>query len=246
LKEWITGRNPVLECLRARRRQPFRLIVATGVEEKDRMLEILKLAETRRVPLTRVPRQQVESVGENSQGVALEVSAYPYSTLQEILSTAKLRGEPPFILILDVLQNPQNLGTLLRTAEAAGVHGVLIPLAHAVEVTPAVVSASAGASEHIQVAVLNLSQAIDTLKTAGVWVIGLEGGPEAQPVDRVNLDGPLALVVGGEGEGLRALTRRSCDVLVSLPMRGKIDSLNAAVAGSIVVYLALQARQKKV
>lgn len=123
-------------------------------------------------------------------------------------------------------------------------HGVIMPLARAAGVTPAVVHASAGASEHMLVAQVNLAQAIDGLKEAGAWVLGLEGGPEAQPVETMRLDGPLALVVGSEGEGLRTLTRKSCDALVRLPMRGRVDSLNAAVAGSIVVYLALAARSR--
>jgi 23S rRNA (guanosine2251-2'-O)-methyltransferase len=130
----------------------------------------------------------------------------------------------------------------LRTAEAVGVHGVLIPLRRAAEVTPAVVSASAGASEHMLVAQINLAQAINELKEAGAWVVGLEGSPQAQPVEQVRLDGALALVVGSEGEGMRDLVRKSCDVLVRLPMQGRVESLNAAVAGSVVLYLALQAR----
>jgi 23S rRNA (guanosine2251-2'-O)-methyltransferase len=141
-----------------------------------------------------------------------------------------------------MIQNPQNLGTLLRTAEAVGVHGVLMPLARAVGVTPAVVTASAGASEHLLVASINLAQALETLKEEGAWVIGLEGGREAVPVEKVNLKGPLVLVVGSEGEGMRLLTRKSCDVLLKLPMRGQIESLNAAVAGSIVLYMAQMAR----
>ena len=123
-------------------------------------------------------------------------------------------------------------------------HGVLIPFRRTASVTPAVVHASAGATEHLLVAQGNLAQMIETLKEAGAWVIALEGGPEAQPAAQVRLDAPLALVVGNEGEGMRSLVRRSCDVLMALPMRGQVDSLNAAVAGSIAIYLALQARQK--
>jgi len=244
LKEWITGRNPVYEALTAWRRQFFRLLVAQGAEERDRLAQILALAQERSLTVERVARQRLDNLGENPQGVALEVSGYPYSALPDILDLAEERGEPPFVLVLDVLQNPQNLGTLLRTAEAAGMHGVLLPLARAVGVTPAVVSASAGASEHLLVAQLNLAQGIETLKKAGAWVTGLEGSPEAQPVEQVRLDGALALVVGSEGEGLRALTRKLCDTLVRLPMRGHVESLNAAVAGSVVIYMAVQARER--
>jgi len=243
LKEWISGRNPVYEVLRARRRQVFRLWVAQGAEEKGRLAEILELADERKLIVERVPRQWLDTLGETHQGVAVEVSGYPYSTLQDILGLAQERGEPPFVLVLDALQNPQNFGTLLRTAEAVGVHGVLIPLARTVGVTPAVVHASAGASEHLLVAALNLAQGIERLKQADIWVVGLEAGSEAQPLECARLDGALALVVGSEGEGLRALVRKSCDMLVCLPMRGKIQSLNAAVAGSVALYWALQQRR---
>ncbi|HEX7568860.1 MAG TPA: 23S rRNA (guanosine(2251)-2'-O)-methyltransferase RlmB, partial [Anaerolineaceae bacterium] len=209
-----------------------------------RLSEAVRLARARKVKVEYVPRRQLDALDETHQGVALEASAYPYSTLQDIQILAIERKEPLFVLILDVIQNPQNLGTLLRTAEVVGVHGVLIPLAHAAGVTPAVVNSSAGASEHLLVAPTNLAQAIMTLKEAGAWVIGLEGSPEASPIEQARLDGPLALVVGSEGEGMRALTRRSCDLLVRLAMSGKVESLNAAVAGSIALYLAKQARSK--
>jgi len=245
MKEWITGRNPVYEVLRTRRRDVFRLWVAAGVEEKGRLAEILKLAASRKLKVERVPRGQIDNLGEagsQAQGVALETSAYPYAALADILERAGERKEPLFVLLLDMIQNPQNLGTLLRTAEAVGVHGVVMPLRRAAGVTPAVVHASVGASEHLLVAQVNLAQAIDELKEAGAWVIGLEGGDEAQPSGSVRLDGPLALVVGNEGEGMRLLVRKNCDVLMRLPMRGQIESLNAAVAGSVALYLALQAR----
>jgi len=244
LKEWITGRNPVYEVLRARRRQVFRLLVAEGAQEKGRLEEILKQAIDRKLPVERVSRQRIDSLGENPQGVALEASGYSFSELEDILSFAVECGEPPFVLILDSLQNPQNFGTLLRTAEATGVHGVVLPLRHTAGVTPAVVSASAGATEHLRITQANLAQAIRELKEAGAWVVGLEGSPDALPPEKVRLDGPLALVVGSEGEGMRTLVRQSCDYLIALPMQGKIESLNAAVAGSVVLYLALLARAK--
>jgi 23S rRNA (guanosine2251-2'-O)-methyltransferase len=244
MKEWIVGRNPVYEVMNAGRRQAFRVQVARGVEEKGRLVDILNLAQKKRLPIERVDRAQLNPYGENPQGVAVEVSAYPYMSLQDILDLAEQRQEALFVLILDVIQDPQNLGTLLRTAEAVGVHGVLMPLRRAAEVTPAVVRASAGASEHLVIVQSNLAQAIASLKEAGAWVIGLEGSPQAVPVEQARLDGALALVVGNEGEGLRDLVAKSCDLLVSLPMVGKVESLNAAVAGSVVLYLALQARNK--
>ena len=134
--------------------------------------------------------------------MALESSGYPYSFLPDILEVARGNAEPLFVLILDMIQNPQNLGSLLRSAEAVGVHGVVLPLARAAGVTPAVVHASSGATEHLKIAQMNLVQAIAACKDAGAWVVGLEGGRNAQPAEDVRLDGALALVVGNEGEGL--------------------------------------------
>jgi 23S rRNA (guanosine2251-2'-O)-methyltransferase len=244
VKEWITGRNPVYEMLRARRRDVFRLQIAQGAEEKGRLQEILKLAGELGAPVARVARQELDRLGEGHQGVALEAGEYPYAGLQDILELAHERGEALFVLVLDMIQNPQNLGTLLRSAEAVGVHGVIIPLARAAGVTPAVVHASVGASEHLLIVQANLALALEEMKQEeDAWVIGLEGGPDAQPYDQVRLKGPLALVVGNEGEGMRPLVRRHCDVLASLPMTGQIESLNAAVAGSILLYRALEARR---
>jgi 23S rRNA (guanosine2251-2'-O)-methyltransferase len=174
--------------------------------------------------------------------MALKVGEYPYADLYDIVELATCENEPAFVLILDTLQDPQNLGTLLRTGEAVGVHGVLLPLRRTATVTPAVVNVSSGASEHLLIAQMNLAAAIARLKESGVWVVGLEAGPQAQYPEQVRLDGPLALVVGGEGKGMRSLVRDSCDLLLRLPMRGEVDSLNAAVAGSIALYLSWQAR----
>ena len=248
MREWILGRNPVYEVLRAGRRQPFRLLVAQGAQEKGRLAEALSLAAMKRIPVERVPRQRLDALGDGHQGAALEASGYPYSALPDILERAEERAEPPFLLILDTLQDPQNLGALLRTAEIVGVHGVLLPFRHTVTVTPAVVGASSGASERLLITQVNLAQAIASLKEAGVWVIGLEGRPgpgEKLPSGypgQVRLDGALALVVGSEGQGMRQLVRESCDLLLRLPQRGEIDSLNAAVAGSVALYFAWQAR----
>jgi 23S rRNA (guanosine2251-2'-O)-methyltransferase len=242
MREWILGRNPVYETLQARRRQAFRLQIAEGVQEKGHLGEALKLCAQRKVPVERVSRRLLDSLGDGHQGVALETSAYPYSELSAMFNLAERRAEPPFFLVLDALQDPQNLGTLLRTAEVVGVHGVLLPYRRTATVTPAVVGASSGASEHLLIAQANLAQAIATLKGQDVWVIGLESGPEAQPPEKIRLDGALALVVGNEGQGMRLLVRESCDMLLRLPMRGRIDSMNAAVAGSIGLYLAWQAR----
>jgi len=244
MKETIYSRNAVYETLRAKRRQPLSLEIAEGVKEKGRLSDILQLAKERKIPVKRVPRGRLDRLKANHQGVALEASGYPYAELTDIFELADERGEPLFVLLLDTLNDPQNLGTLLRTAEVVGVHGVVIPLARTVGVTPAVVNASSGASEHLLVAQANLHLAIDALKQAGAWVIGLEGSGQAQSVDEVRLDGAIGLVVGSEGEGMRQLTAKSCDILMKLPMVGQVESLNAAVAGSVALYLAYLARNQ--
>ncbi len=243
MKEWITGRNPVYEALRAGRRQAFRLLVAEGIQEKGRLAEILQKCVSNRIPVERVNRSRLEALDPSAQGLALEASHYPYVEVADILDLAQERAEDPFLLILDTLQDPQNLGTLLRTAEAVGVHGVLLPFRHTATITPAVVHASSGASEHLRIAQANLAQAIASLQEMNIWVLGLDSGPDATDISKVQLKGPLALVVGNEGEGMRPLVRSSCDQIASLPMRGKIESLNAAVAGSVALYLAWQARR---
>lgn len=242
MKEWIAGRNPVMEVMQAKRRQVFRLLIASGVEERGRISEILRVAADSKIPVERVARERLDRLGDNPQGVAAEVSAYPYVELFDILDLSHGRNEPLFVLALDVIQNPQNLGTLLRTAEVAGVHGVIIPQHRAAEVTPAVVSASAGASEHMLITRGNITRSLEQLKEAGAWVVGLEEGGGSPSV--IPLTGPIVVVVGNEGEGMRALVRQHCDFILSLPMRGRIESLNAAVAGSIVLYQVLLARQK--
>ncbi len=242
MKEWLYGRNPVYETLRAGRRHFFGLQAAQGAQDKGRLAEILRLCGQKNLSVERVPRERLDQLSQGHQGVALQVNRYPYRELTAMLELAVRREEPPFLLILDTLKDPQNLGTLLRTAESVGVHGVLLPLRHTATVTPAVVSASSGASEHLLVGQANLAQTIEILKQNDVWVVGLEGGSEAQPPDKVRLDGALALVVGSEGEGMRRLVRESCDLLLALPMRGQIASLNAAAAGSVALYMAWQAR----
>lgn len=241
--EWLYGRNAVYECLRAGRRTFRQLWFAEGLQPDERLKTIRSLAGPHSLTVKTVNRQQFHQVGENHQGVAMQVGDYPYSDLDAMLALAAEREEPPFLLLLDTLQDPQNLGTLLRSAEVVGVHGVLLPHRRTATVTPAVVNASSGASEHLLIAQHNLAQAIAQLKAAGVWVIGLDAAEDAQLPERVRLEGALALVVGSEGEGMRRLVRESCDLLMRLPVRGQIASLNAAVAGSIALYLALNSRQ---
>jgi 23S rRNA (guanosine2251-2'-O)-methyltransferase len=244
VREILYGRQPVRECLRARRRHIHRLILAEGVGEKGVIAEIIDLAADLKISPKYVPRPRLDNIAKVTQGVALEVAGYPYVEVPDILRRARKLGEQPFILALDHLQDPHNLGALLRTAEVVGTHGAVIPHRRAAVITPAVVSASAGGSEHQWVAqVSNLAQTLKTLKTEGLWVVGLASHPDAQPYHQVDLNLPVVLVVGAEDRGLSRLVRDTCDLLVQLPMRGQIESLNASVAGGIGLYACLAARR---
>jgi 23S rRNA (guanosine2251-2'-O)-methyltransferase len=241
-RERLFGRNAVCEVLRAGRRKVYALDVAEGAEVRGSLRRVLDLAKAESIAVRKVRRADLDRESDSHQGVAATAAAYPYVEIEDILGRAAELDEPPLVLLLDLIQNPQNLGTLLRTAEAVGVHGVVIGSHRAAGITPAVVSSSSGASEHLRIARGNLAQAMGVLRAAGLWMAGLEAGPEAVSLDEVNLGGPLGLVVGNEGEGMRRLVRESCDVLVRLPMRGRVESLNAAVAGSLALYAAWAAR----
>lgn len=241
MKELIYSRNAVYEAIVAQRRQIFSIEIAEGAQEKGKLAEILSLAKERKIKVNRAPKAKLDKIHQNHQGIVAEVGEYPYSDTVEILENAK--DELPFILMLDSLQDPQNFGALIRTAEAVGVHGIIIPLARSVEVTPAVVNASSGASEHMLIAKSNLSQAIDALKENDVWVVGLDQSGREIEANSRHVRGALGLVVGSEGEGLHELIRKKCDIVLKLPMKGKIESLNAAVAGSVALYLAYLTRQ---
>ena len=246
MTDLLYGRNAVREALRARRRTFQQLLISAGAQEAGTLGEVIKLAEKADVAIERIDRHDLDRrLREvNHQGVALECGEYPYVELEDCLALAEERGESALLLLLDHLQDPQNVGTLLRTAETVGAHGVVLPGRRAAEVTPAVVNASSGATEHLRIVVVsNLAQAIQEVQKAGVWVVGVEDDERAQAFDRIDLNMPLALVIGAEGPGLARLTRERCDFMVRLPMRGQIASLNAAVAGSIVLYHAWRIRQ---
>jgi 23S rRNA (guanosine2251-2'-O)-methyltransferase len=246
--EILYGRHAVHEALRAGRRHPYNLTLATSVQESALVRQIVELAQKARCPVKRLDKVQFGRLlpDVNHQGVALEASSYPFAALDDTFALADRREEPPFLLILDHLEDPQNLGTLLRTAEAMGMHGVILPARRAASVTPAVCNASSGAVEHLLIAeVTNISRTQDHLKQRGVWVAGLDDRPEAQVLGKSDLSGPLALVVGSEGKGLSRLVRDKCDWLVRIPMLGQIESLNAAVAGSVVLVAARSAREQR-
>jgi 23S rRNA (guanosine2251-2'-O)-methyltransferase len=245
MREILYGRQPVRETLRAGRRQVFQLLLAQGIKPSGIVREVISFARMANVPVREVDRRELDKLGGevNHQGLAAEVSGYPYLDLEAMLDAARQAGEPLFLLLLDHVQDPQNLGSLLRTADAAGVHGVIIPGRRAAGVTPAAVRASAGAAEHVRVArVTNLVRAMEELKTAGLWLAGLEATPEAQLFTQADLSGALGLAVGSEGQGLSRLVREKCDFLIRLPMRGQVESLNAGVAGGIALYEARRQR----
>ena len=244
MNEVLYGRNAVREALRAGRRKIYKLILARGMKETGIVADIATLANKSGVAIQRVERRQLDKIGDfNHQGVAAEAAPYPYIELEEILAQADQRQETPLLLMLDCLQDPQNFGALLRTAEIVGVHGVVIPKRRAVGITPAVVNSSAGATEHLLVArVTNLVRTMKELKARELWIVGLEDVLQAQLYHQCDLTMPLALVVGSEGRGMGRLVRETCDILIRLPMRGKISSLNVAVAGSVALYEVWQQR----
>jgi 23S rRNA (guanosine2251-2'-O)-methyltransferase len=240
--EVIWGRHPVVEAIAAGGRVR-RIAVARGAREHG-LAEVLAAAERAGIRVEQVPRDQLDrlAAGANHQGVVAFVAPWDYAAVNDLLARASTRDEPPLLLALDSVQDVHNLGSLIRTAEAVGAHGIIVPEHRAVGVTPAVVKSSAGAIEHLPVAqVTNLVRTLDELKAHNIWAVGL-AGEAAQSIETVDLDRALVLVVGSESKGLSRLVREHCDFLVSLPMRGAINSLNAAVAGSIALYLAWRAR----
>lgn len=235
-RERIYGRNALLEVLRAARRPVYHVRIAEGATIKGSLLLITEMADKAGIPVERVQRKRLDAEYSHHQGVAASVGAYPYEDLHVILARAKERTAAPRLLLLDRIQDPQNLGALLRSAEIFGLQGVVLPFRRAVGVTQVVLRASAGASEHLNIARQNIAQAIRVLKKEGFWIAGLENDPAAVPLGEFHSDGPLALVVGNEGDGLGRLVRDSCDYLIKIPTVGRIDSLNASVAGSIAMF----------
>lgn len=243
---WIWGRHPVLEALRAGRARS--VLVAAGRKPAPVLQEIVALAKERHVPFREASPTEVDAVapGANTQGVAALVETPHLDSMEELLTLTHDRREVAFILILDQMQDPHNFGALLRTAEAAGVQAVVVPDRRSAPLSGTVAKTSAGALSHLPIlTVNNLVRALDELKQSGIWVMGLDAAARVSLFE-ADLSVPLALVVGGEGEGLRRLTRDHCDLLVGLPMRGAIASLNASVAGSIALYEGVRQREKRV
>jgi 23S rRNA (guanosine2251-2'-O)-methyltransferase len=236
----LYGKNPVLEALRSGR--PARkLVVAAGTREEPRLDEILALAVERAIPVEESPRRRLDDIAhtEHHQGVAGYFHSRPPVHLDDLIAGA---SAPGLLLVLDGIQDPQNLGALTRTADAAGADGIVVARDRAAGVTGAAAKASAGATEWVPVCTVpNLAQALTRLGDAGYWRVGLAAEAE-QRYDTVDYTSPLALVVGAEGSGLRTLTRQRCDALVSLPMLGHVGSLNAGVAGGLLLYEAARQR----
>ncbi len=240
--EKLYSRQAVRECLRAKRRVVRRLHIGEGVEDAPIIREIRALAQQQRIPISNANRDFLASISRESQGVALDVDDYPYAGLDDIYDYAGERAEPAFILVLDSLQDPHNVGSLIRTADAAGVHGVVLGERRSAGVTPAVVNASSGAAEHMRVAqVVNVARAIDEMKERETWVAALDGEAK-QSIYQCDLRGALAIIVGSEGEGVHRLLRDKSDFLLRLPMHGKVESLNASVAGAVALYEAVRQR----
>ena len=240
--EILYRRNTVLETLRGQRRELHRLYVQEGGRQTG---SIVALAQARGVPLEYTNKGRLSQIAGDAshQGVVLEAGPFPYSSLDEILELAAQLEERPFLLLLDLLHGPQNIGALLRTAEACGIHGVVLQDRRAPDITAQIAIHSAGATEHLLVAqVTNLVKAMSRLKGDDIWMVGLDLGEDAQHLGKLDLNTALALVVGHEGGGLRRLVRQNCDFLLQIPMRGQVASLNAATAGAIALYAAWQAR----
>jgi len=244
MEEQLEGRNAVLEALRAGR-PVNKVLIAKGTVSGP-VREIFALAKKKSIPVQEVDRKQFEYLGASAanQGVVAYAAPKDYVGLEALLQIAAEKKEEPLLVLLDRLEDPQNFGSLLRTVDSAGAHGVIIPKNRAVQLTAAVSRASAGAVEYVPVArVTNLSRTIDELKQAGLWIVGADMEAETDYYN-ADLTGPLGLVIGSEGHGISRLVKEKCDFTVRIPMRGKMASLNAAVAGAILLHEA--ARQKAI
>ena len=236
----LAGRNPIREALKAGR-DIEKLLVLKG-ELSGSAREIVQLARENHIVVQEVEKIRLDELAHNHQGLVAFASAYQYSTLEAMLEEAAAKNEDPFLILLDGVTDPHNLGAIIRSAECVGAHGVIVPERRSVGLTPAAVKASAGAVEHMKVArVVNLSRTIEELKERNIWTYALD--MDGVDYEKVNFKGGVALVVGSEGEGVSRLVVEHCDQKVSLPMAGHIDSLNASVAAGIMMYRVLSSRK---
>lgn len=240
----IFGRNPVLEALRSES-EINKIYVAKG-DLQGSIKEIIALAKEKGVQIQQVERAKLDKMfpKENHQGVAASIAEAEYVDWQEMVELARSKGEDPLIIVLDELEDPHNLGAILRTADAVGAHGVVIPKRRAASLTSGVAKAAAGAVAYVPVArVSNLGQTIEAMKKAGLWIAGAAMG--GREIYKQDMTGPLAIVIGSEGKGLGRLVTEKCDFLISLPMHGQINSLNASVACGVILYEVLRQRSSK-
>ena len=233
---YVAGRNPVLELLKTDK-QIDKLYILKG-DLKGSIQKIIGIAKDRKIVIQQVDKMKLDSMSDGNahQGVVALVTGYEYSSLDEILKFAQNKGESPFLVVLDGIEDTHNLGAIIRTAESAGVHGIIIPKRRSAMVNQTVYKSSAGAVEHIKIAqVTNISQTIDNLKKAGIWFYGADADAE-EAYYNTKLTGPIALLIGNEGKGISRIVKEKCDFLVRIPMKGEIGSLNASNAASILIY----------
>ena len=237
----LCGRNPIREALRSGR-EIEKLLVQKG-ELNGTAREIVQEAREKKIMVQEVDRRRLDEIALHHQGLIAFASEYAYAEVDEMLELARQKQEDPFLVILDGVTDPHNLGAIIRTAECVGAHGVIIPLHRSVGLTPSAVKASAGAIEHMKVArVTNLNRIIDDLKKQGIWIYAVT--MDGRDYEKVDFHGGTALVIGAEGEGISRLTEEKCDLKVSLPMKGHLDSLNASVAAGVIMYRVLGCRKK--
>ena len=236
----LLGRNPIREAIRSGR-DIEKLLVQRG-ELSGSAREIVQMAREAHIIVQEVDKARLDEIAPHHQGMLAFASAYQYSTVEAMLDTAAQRGQEPFLILLDGVTDPHNLGAIIRTAECVGAHGVIVPERRSVGLTPAAVKASAGAVEHMKVArVTNLNRTLEELKKRGIWAYAVT--MDGEDYQRVDFRGGVALVIGAEGEGISRLTLENCDYRVSLPLEGSIDSLNASVAAGVMMYRVLASRK---
>ncbi|MBO8158019.1 23S rRNA (guanosine(2251)-2'-O)-methyltransferase RlmB [Thermosyntropha sp.] len=243
MKEKIAGINTVMEAIKGGRRKVYKVFIQEGRGGR-KIEDLVKLAQARGIFIQYVEKQKLDkmSPSKNHQGIIAQIEDYPYNSVEEILEYAVIKGEEPFLVLLDGIEDPQNMGAIVRTAECAGVHGVVIPRHNSVKITEAVVRASAGAVEHMRIAKeTNLVNVIKFLKKQGFWIVGADANGDRNYFD-LDYPVPLALVIGSEGEGMRRLVKENCDILVKIPMKGNINSLNASVAAGLIMYEVVRQR----
>lgn len=243
MSEQIEGRNAVLEAFRSGRCVD-KLFILDGCQDGP-VRTIAREARRKDTIINYVSKERLDQLSETRahQGVIAQVAAYEYSTVEEILAKAEEKGEPPFLVLLDNVEDPHNLGAIIRTANLAGAHGVIIPKRRSVGLTSTVAKTSAGALNYTPVAkVTNLVRTIEELKEKGIWFVCADMGGES--MYKLNLTGPIGMIVGNEGEGVSRLVREACDFTASIPMKGDIDSLNASVAAGVLAYEIVRQRLK--